>query len=95
MYIYIYYVIDIKVIYCIDVYKKMLLYFKHSLYLQGHYRYCDALFFLGEVKRAIDANHSARDLCKGDQEGMKDLEQQHVKFITETAEPKGIFTALI
>lgn len=40
---------------------------------------------------AIEANSSARSLCKDDQVGIKDLEQQHLKF-TEMAEPKGIFT---
>lgn len=59
------------------------------VWLQGHYRYCEALFFLGEVKMAIEANNSAQSLCKDDQEGIKDLEQQHLKFITEMADAKG------
>ncbi|XP_076606314.1 E3 ubiquitin-protein ligase TTC3 [Chaetodon auriga] len=57
------------------------------LWAKGHYRYCEALFFLGEVRMAIEANGSARSLCKDDQEGIKDLEQQHLKF-TEMAEAK-------
>lgn len=43
---------------------------------------------------AIEANNSARRLCKDDQEGLKDLEQQNLKFITEMVNQKGIFTAL-
>lgn len=61
--------------------------------LQGHYRYCEALFSLGEVKMAIEANISARNLCTDNPDGIKDLEQQHLKFITEMAECKGIFAA--
>lgn len=61
--------------------------------LQGHYRYCDALFFLGEVKMAKEANLSAQKLCKDDHEGMKDLEQQQLRFFNETPDPKGNFTA--
>ncbi|XP_041808110.1 E3 ubiquitin-protein ligase TTC3 isoform X2 [Chelmon rostratus] len=57
------------------------------LWAKGHYRYCEALFSLGEVRMAIEANSSARSLCKDDQVGIKDLEQQHLKF-TEMAEPK-------
>lgn len=63
--------------------------------LQGHYRYCEALFSLGEVKMAIEANNLARSLCQDDREGIKDLDQQRLKFITEMAQPKGIFTALM
>ncbi|XP_040005751.1 E3 ubiquitin-protein ligase TTC3 [Xiphias gladius] len=59
------------------------------LWAKGHYRYCEALFSLGEVKMAIEANNSAQSLCKDDHEGIKDLEQQHLKFITEMAESKA------
>ncbi|XP_034033385.1 E3 ubiquitin-protein ligase TTC3 [Thalassophryne amazonica] len=55
---------------------------------KGHYRYCEALFFLGEVKMAIDANVLAQRLCKDDHIGIKDLEQQHQKFIAEVTETK-------
>ncbi|XP_035480629.1 E3 ubiquitin-protein ligase TTC3 [Scophthalmus maximus] len=58
------------------------------LWAKGHYRYCEALFSLGEVKNAIEANISAQSLCRDDSEGIKDLEQQHVKFMAETAKPK-------
>ncbi|CAJ1063428.1 Hypothetical predicted protein [Xyrichtys novacula] len=50
---------------------------------KGHYRYCEALFLFGECKMAIEANIIGRQLCKDDQEGLKDLEQQHLKFVTE------------
>ena len=50
---------------------------------QGHYRYSEALFSLGEIKRAIEANSNAQKLCKGDREGIKDLEQQQLKFLTD------------
>ncbi|XP_068571715.1 E3 ubiquitin-protein ligase TTC3 [Cebidichthys violaceus] len=50
------------------------------LWAKGHYRYCEALFSLGEIKRAIDANSMAQRLCRDDHEGFKDLEQQHLKF---------------
>ncbi|KAK2828692.1 hypothetical protein Q5P01_019726 [Channa striata] len=56
------------------------------LWAKGHYRYCEALFCLGEVRMAIEANMSAQKLCKGDHEGMKDLEQQQQKFHIETAD---------
>ncbi|CAB1316543.1 unnamed protein product, partial [Coregonus sp. 'balchen'] len=50
---------------------------------KGHYRYCEALFLLGEHKRAVAANEWAQTLCKADPEGMKDLLQQHTKFNIE------------
>ncbi|KAM4545794.1 E3 ubiquitin-protein ligase TTC3 [Odontesthes bonariensis] len=50
---------------------------------KGHYRFCEALFYLGEVALAFQANSSAKSLCKDDQEGLKELEQQHQKFISE------------
>ncbi|XP_076017533.1 E3 ubiquitin-protein ligase TTC3 [Genypterus blacodes] len=53
------------------------------LWAKGHYRYCEALFCLGEVKKALEANHLAQGLCSDDPEGLKDLEQQQLKFITE------------
>ncbi|XP_060941252.1 E3 ubiquitin-protein ligase TTC3 isoform X2 [Limanda limanda] len=59
------------------------------LWAKGHYRYCDALFSMGEFKRAIEANSSAQRLCKGDHEGFKDLEQQKLKFIQAIKDLKG------
>ncbi|CAB1352408.1 unnamed protein product [Coregonus sp. 'balchen'] len=54
----------------------------------GHYRYCEALFLLGEHKRAIEANEWGQTLCKADSEGMKDLLQQYAKFNIEIEESK-------
>ncbi|XP_047462561.1 E3 ubiquitin-protein ligase TTC3 isoform X2 [Mugil cephalus] len=53
------------------------------LWAKGHYRYCEALFLLGEVRKALEANNTAQKLCKDDTEGAKDLEQQHQKFLAE------------
>ncbi|XP_077361008.1 E3 ubiquitin-protein ligase TTC3 isoform X2 [Festucalex cinctus] len=50
---------------------------------KGHYRYCEALFLLGEVDWAFSANASAQSLCKHDCEGLKDLEQQFQRFTSE------------
>ncbi|KAJ0004132.1 hypothetical protein NQD34_010346 [Periophthalmus magnuspinnatus] len=50
------------------------------LWAKGHYRYCEALFGLGEVRQALEANNSAQTLCKEDPEGIKYLESQHQKF---------------
>uniref|UniRef100_G3QC75 RING-type E3 ubiquitin transferase n=1 Tax=Gasterosteus aculeatus aculeatus TaxID=481459 RepID=G3QC75_GASAC len=47
---------------------------------KGHYRYCEALCSMGEVRMAIEANATAQSLCKDDHKGMKDLEQQRLKF---------------
>ncbi|XP_044077628.1 E3 ubiquitin-protein ligase TTC3 isoform X2 [Siniperca chuatsi] len=49
--------------------------------ITGHYRYCEALFSMGEIQMALEANNSAQTLCKDDQEGIRDLEQQHLRFI--------------
>ncbi|XP_069001878.1 E3 ubiquitin-protein ligase TTC3 isoform X2 [Embiotoca jacksoni] len=59
------------------------------LWAKGHYRYCEALFSLGDIKMALDANRSAQLLCNDDCEGFKDLEQQHQKFITELTDVTG------
>ncbi|XP_074528283.1 E3 ubiquitin-protein ligase TTC3 [Halichoeres trimaculatus] len=53
------------------------------LWAKGHYRYCEALFLLGELKMAIAANDLGRSWCKDDQEGLRDLDQQRQKFFTE------------
>uniref|UniRef100_A0A8C5G3G8 RING-type E3 ubiquitin transferase n=1 Tax=Gouania willdenowi TaxID=441366 RepID=A0A8C5G3G8_GOUWI len=54
-----------------------------SVFLQGHYRYCEALFLLGQLCKAIHANATARFLCKESNDGIKDLEEQHSKFETQ------------
>ncbi|KAK1883048.1 E3 ubiquitin-protein ligase TTC3 [Dissostichus eleginoides] len=58
------------------------------LWAKGHFRFCEALFFLGEGKKAIEANVLARGLCKDSREGLKDLEVQYEKFLLEMPEPK-------
>ncbi|XP_059401350.1 E3 ubiquitin-protein ligase TTC3-like [Carassius carassius] len=53
---------------------------------KGHYRFCDALFYLGEHQRALRANRVAQDACGADPEGHRDLQQQHERFLTELQE---------
>ena len=60
--------------------------------LQGHYRFCEALYCLGEVQLALQANCSAKSLCKADPEGIKDLDQQRQKIISEFSYTRGIIT---
>lgn len=60
-----------------------------SLGSQGHYRFCDALFYLGEHQKALRANRLAQDACGADTEGQKDLLQQCERFQTELQESKG------
>ncbi|XP_078512986.1 E3 ubiquitin-protein ligase TTC3-like isoform X2 [Lissotriton helveticus] len=47
---------------------------------KGHYRFCDALFALGEYMEALQANLKALKLCEGDPDGVKELGQQVLKF---------------
>ncbi|KAM4887339.1 E3 ubiquitin-protein ligase TTC3 isoform 2-T2 [Thomomys bottae] len=56
---------------------------------KGHFRYCDALFMLGEYDWALQANIKAQKLCKNDPEGMKDLIQQHGKLQKHIEELQG------
>lgn len=56
---------------------------------QGHYRFCDALFYLGEHQKALLANLQAQRVCGADAEGVKDLLQQCERFQTELQESKG------
>ncbi|XP_026183559.1 E3 ubiquitin-protein ligase TTC3 isoform X2 [Mastacembelus armatus] len=60
------------------------------LWAKGHYRYCEALFYFGEIKMAIEANKSAQSLCKEDHDGVKDLEQQLVRFFSEATGLRGV-----
>ncbi|XP_041863798.1 E3 ubiquitin-protein ligase TTC3 isoform X2 [Melanotaenia boesemani] len=48
---------------------------------KGHYRFCEALFSLGEIPLAFKANCSAKSLCRDDQDGLKVLDQQYQKFL--------------
>ncbi|XP_072116111.1 E3 ubiquitin-protein ligase TTC3 isoform X2 [Mobula birostris] len=70
----------------IEKYKKALGDGKRAIILnpvwtKGHYRFCDALFSMGEHKRAIEANDKAQELCKQDSDGIRDLVQQQSKFL--------------
>ncbi|XP_043927961.1 E3 ubiquitin-protein ligase TTC3-like [Protopterus annectens] len=47
---------------------------------KGHYRFCHALFMMGECKRAVEANEKAIELCKDDTEGIQDLLSQKTSF---------------
>nr|XP_033804507.1 E3 ubiquitin-protein ligase TTC3 isoform X2 [Geotrypetes seraphini] len=57
---------------------------------KGHYRFCDALFLMGECERALEANERAQDLCRHGPEGVKDLLQQNVKFRKLMEEMRGV-----
>ncbi|XP_016417316.1 E3 ubiquitin-protein ligase TTC3-like, partial [Sinocyclocheilus rhinocerous] len=59
---------------------------------KGHYRFCDALFYLGEHQKALTANLLAQDACGADTEGQKDLLQQHERFQTELQESREMKT---
>lgn len=56
---------------------------------KGHYRFCDALFFLGAKDKAVEANVLAQQLCGADPEGMRDLQQQYFRFLNEPYEEKA------
>ncbi|KAI4903175.1 hypothetical protein NFI96_020764 [Prochilodus magdalenae] len=56
---------------------------------KGHYRFCDALFFLGAKEKALEANEIAQNFCSADPDGMRDLQQQHCRFVTEPYEGKA------
>lgn len=56
---------------------------------QGHYRFCDALFFLGASDKAVEGNITAQSYCSDDPEGMRDLQQQYSRFMTEISEGKN------
>ncbi|XP_060751998.1 E3 ubiquitin-protein ligase TTC3 isoform X2 [Tachysurus vachellii] len=53
---------------------------------KGHYRFCDALFYLGAREKALEANLTAQSYCSADPEGMRDLQQQCSRFMTEISE---------
>lgn len=60
-----------------------------GFWLQGHYRFCDALFFLGAREKALEANLTAQSYCSTDPEGMRDLQQQHSRFVTEMSDGRS------
>ncbi|KAM4727125.1 E3 ubiquitin-protein ligase TTC3 [Anableps anableps] len=53
------------------------------LWAKGHYRYCEALFCLGATDLAFEAHSTAKSLCKDNPEGLRDLDQQYLKFKPE------------
>ncbi|KAM5180802.1 E3 ubiquitin-protein ligase TTC3 [Mantella aurantiaca] len=57
---------------------------------KGHYRFCEALFSLGEMERAVAANERAQELCRDSQEGIRDLVQQHMRFKKLMKEMAGV-----
>lgn len=59
------------------------------IFLQGHYRFCEALFLLGEHQRALEANAKAQDLCRDNPDGILDLCQQNERFRTEMEKLQG------
>ncbi|XP_037125509.1 E3 ubiquitin-protein ligase TTC3 [Syngnathus acus] len=59
------------------------------LWVKGHYRYCEALFLLGEVEWALSSNNFAQALLCSDPGGVKDLEQQCDRFKAALRESTG------
>ncbi|XP_073524498.1 E3 ubiquitin-protein ligase TTC3 isoform X3 [Phyllobates terribilis] len=50
---------------------------------KGHYRFCEALFLLGETGRAVSSNKKAQDLCRYCPDGIRDLIQQQEKIVKD------------
>lgn len=44
------------------------------------------MFYLGARDKAIESNLAAQRYCTADPEGMKDLQQQYSRFMTEISE---------
>ncbi|KAM6448322.1 E3 ubiquitin-protein ligase TTC3 isoform 2-T4 [Liasis olivaceus] len=57
---------------------------------KGHYRFCDALSFLGEHRKALEANERGQDLCKENPEGVKGLIEQYEKLKKQMEEARGV-----
>ncbi|XP_026556304.1 E3 ubiquitin-protein ligase TTC3 isoform X2 [Pseudonaja textilis] len=57
---------------------------------KGHYRFCDALSFLGEHRKALEANERGQDQCRENAEGIKGLIEQHQKLKNQMEEARGI-----
>uniref|UniRef100_A0A1A8RPJ3 RING-type E3 ubiquitin transferase n=1 Tax=Nothobranchius rachovii TaxID=451742 RepID=A0A1A8RPJ3_9TELE len=53
------------------------------LWAKGHYRYCEALFYLGQTQLAFEANSTAKSLCRDNPDELRDLDQQYQKFMSE------------
>ncbi|XP_037543757.1 E3 ubiquitin-protein ligase TTC3 [Nematolebias whitei] len=59
------------------------------LWAKGHYRYCEALFHLDQYQIALEANETARLLCKDNPDGLEDLEQQYQRLeLAEMSKPE-------
>ncbi|KAM9332192.1 E3 ubiquitin-protein ligase TTC3 isoform 1-T1 [Pholidichthys leucotaenia] len=54
---------------------------------KGHYRYCEALFEMGEYQLATHANYVGQRQCKDNVEGIRDLEQLLRKVLHTAARP--------
>ncbi|XP_073440767.1 E3 ubiquitin-protein ligase TTC3 isoform X2 [Dendrobates tinctorius] len=54
-----------------------------STWSKGHYRFCEALFLLGETERAVSSNKKAQYLCRYCPDGIRDLIQQQDKFMQD------------
>lgn len=61
--------------------------FISSLCVQGHYRFAEALFYMGELERAFKANDAAIDMCSNDDKMV--LHEQRMKFIEEVTKPNS------
>ncbi|XP_034744945.1 E3 ubiquitin-protein ligase TTC3 [Etheostoma cragini] len=61
---------------------------------KGHYRFCEALFYLGQFGKAVEANKWAQSLCRDNHEGVKDLEQQLQKFFDEMHDHNVLFNPM-
>ncbi|KAK7121134.1 hypothetical protein R3I94_020942 [Phoxinus phoxinus] len=59
---------------------------------KGHYRFCDALFYLGEHQKAVLANREAQQACGADLDGLKDLHQQCERFHSELRDHRDMKT---
>uniref|UniRef100_A0A672HKB7 RING-type E3 ubiquitin transferase n=1 Tax=Salarias fasciatus TaxID=181472 RepID=A0A672HKB7_SALFA len=60
-----------------------------NLGFSGHYRYAEALFFVGQPQLAFSANSRGQELCKEDQEARRDLAAQQQKFIDALLDSDG------
>ncbi|KAG8136523.1 hypothetical protein E2320_005099 [Naja naja] len=56
--------------------------------MMGHYRFCDALSFLGEHRKALEANERGQDQCRENPEGLKGLIEQHEKLKNQMEEAR-------
>ncbi|KAG8590994.1 hypothetical protein GDO81_007005 [Engystomops pustulosus] len=62
---------------------------KHT-WPKGHYRFCEALFLVGETEHAVVSNIKAQELCKYAPDGIRDLIQQHSRLLKDMELMAGI-----